>query len=63
MQALSLIDDPDPLAAILNHDKSREEIKEIIEDAGRQEIPVLERDLVIPGTIASIAVLLGLRAW
>jgi biopolymer transport protein ExbB len=48
------------LAAILNHDKSRPEIKEIIEDAGRQEVPVLERYLTILGTIASIAVLLGL---
>jgi biopolymer transport protein ExbB len=48
------------LAAILNHDKTRPEIKEIIEDAGRHEIPVLERYLTILGTIASIAVLLGL---
>lgn len=48
------------LAAILNHDKSRQDIKEIIEDAGRQEIPVLERYLTILGTIASISVLLGL---
>jgi biopolymer transport protein ExbB len=48
------------LAAILNHDKSRQEIKEIIEDAGRQEVPVLERYLTILGTIASISVLLGL---
>lgn len=48
------------LAAILNHDKSRAEIKEIIEDAGRHELPVLERYLTILGTIASIAVLLGL---
>lgn len=48
------------LAAILNHDKSRQEIKEIIEDAGRQEMPVLERYLTILGTIASISVLLGL---
>jgi biopolymer transport protein ExbB len=48
------------LAAILNHDKSRQEIKEIIEDAGRQEVPVLERYLSILGTIASISVLLGL---
>jgi biopolymer transport protein ExbB len=48
------------LAAILNHDKSRQDIKEIIEDAGRHEIPVLERYLTILGTIASIAVLLGL---
>jgi biopolymer transport protein ExbB len=48
------------LAAILNHDKSRSEIKEIIEDAGRQEVPVLQRYLTILGTIASISVLLGL---
>jgi biopolymer transport protein ExbB len=48
------------LAAILNHDKSRQEIKEIIQDAGRQELPVLERFLTILGTIASISVLLGL---
>jgi biopolymer transport protein ExbB len=48
------------LAAILNQDKSRQEIKEIIEDAGRHEVPVLERYLTILGTIASISVLLGL---
>jgi biopolymer transport protein ExbB len=48
------------LAAILNHDKSRQDIKEIIEDAGRHEMPVLERYLTILGTIASISVLLGL---
>jgi biopolymer transport protein ExbB len=48
------------LAAILNHDKSRQEIKEIIEDAGRHEVPVLERYLIILGTIASISTLLGL---
>jgi len=48
------------LAAILNHDKNRQEIKEIIEDAGRQGVPVLERYLTILGTIASISVLLGL---
>src|ERR671924_1431790 len=48
------------LAAILNHDKSRQQIKEIIEDAGRHEVPVLDRFLPILGTIASISVLLGL---
>jgi biopolymer transport protein ExbB len=48
------------LAAILNHDKSRQEIKEIIEDAGRHEVPVLERYLTVLGTIASISTLLGL---
>jgi biopolymer transport protein ExbB len=48
------------LAAILNHDKTRQEIKEIIEDAGRHEVPVLERYLIILGTIASVSTLLGL---
>jgi biopolymer transport protein ExbB len=48
------------LAAILNHDKTRQEIKEVIEDAGRHEVPVLERYLMILGTIASISTLLGL---
>ncbi len=48
------------LAAILNHDKTRQELKEIIEDAGRHEVPVLERYLMILGTIASISTLLGL---
>lgn len=48
------------LAAILNHDKTRPEIKEIIEDAGRHEVPVLERYLSVLGTIASVATLLGL---
>lgn len=48
------------LAAILNHDKSRQDIKEIIEDAGRHEVPVLERYLTVLGTIASISTLLGL---
>jgi len=48
------------LAAILNHDKTRQEIKEITEDAGRHEVPVLERYLMILGTIASISTLLGL---
>ena len=48
------------LAAILNHDKERTEIKELIEDAGRQEIPTLERYLGILGSIAGSTPLLGL---
>lgn len=48
------------LAAILNHDKTRQEIKEILEDAGRHEVPILERYMMVLGTIASIAVFLGL---
>lgn len=48
------------LTAILNHDKDKMEIKEIIEDAGRHEVPILERYLPILGTIAMICPLLGL---
>jgi biopolymer transport protein ExbB len=46
--------------AILNHDKEKEEIKGMIEDAARQEMPVLERYLTLLGTLAAIAPLLGL---
>lgn len=48
------------LVAILNSDRSRGEIKEMIEDQGRQEVPVLERYLTTLGTIASISPFLGL---
>lgn len=48
------------LAAILNYDRSKPEIKEIIEEQGRQEVPVLERNLTALGTIASISPFLGL---
>lgn len=48
------------LVAILNHEKERADIKELIEDAGRQEIPVLERYLNLLGTLAGITPLLGL---
>jgi len=48
------------LSAILNHDKEKTEIKEIIEDAGRHEVPVLERYVSLLGTIAMISPLLGL---
>ena len=48
------------LAAIHNHEKDRAEIKELIEDAGRQEIPTLERYLGLLGTLAGITPLLGL---
>lgn len=47
-------------AAIANHHKPKTEIKEIIEDAGRHEVPNLERYLGVLGTIASISPLLGL---
>jgi biopolymer transport protein ExbB len=47
-------------AGIANHHKPKGEIKEIIEDAGRHEVPNLERYLGVLGTIASISPLLGL---
>lgn len=47
-------------AGILKHDRSRQEIREAIEDAGHQEIPRLERHLGLLATIAHIAPLLGL---
>lgn len=47
-------------AGLLKSDRSREEIKETIEDAANHEIPVLEKYLGILATIATIAPLLGL---
>ena len=48
------------LVAILNYDRPKAEIKEMIEDHGRQEVPILERYLSSLGTIASISPFLGL---
>jgi biopolymer transport protein ExbB len=48
------------LVAILNYDRPKAEIKEMIEDHGRQEVPILERYLASLGTIASISPFLGL---
>jgi len=48
------------LTAIINHERNRDELKEIVEDAGRQEVPVLDRYLGVLGTIAAISPLLGL---
>lgn len=45
---------------ILKHDRPREEIREAIEDAAHHEIPRLEQNLGILGTISHIAPLLGL---
>jgi len=41
-------------------DRSRDEIREVLEDTGRQETHRLERGLVILETVAAIAPLLGL---
>ncbi len=48
------------LVTLLNAERSKAEIKELIEDHGRQEVPFLERYLTMLGTIASIAPFLGL---
>ena len=48
------------LAALENRDESREAIRQVVEDQGRQEVPRLERYLGVLGTIVSISPLLGL---
>ena len=48
------------LAGIVNYEKSESELKEILEEAGRQEIPRIRSYLPLLGTIASLAPLLGL---
>lgn len=47
-------------AGILKHDRSRQEIKEAIDDAAIHEIPRLEKNLSVLATIAHITPLLGL---
>lgn len=47
-------------AGVLKHDRSRQEIRESIEDAGHQEVPRLEKHLSLLATIAHISPLLGL---
>jgi biopolymer transport protein ExbB len=47
-------------AALLKHDRSKEDIRDAIEDAGQLEIPRLERYLGVLGTIANVAPMLGL---
>ena len=47
-------------AGILKYDRPRQEIREAIEDAGHQEVPMLEKHIKILATIAHISPLLGL---
>ena len=47
-------------AGILKYDRSREKIKEAIEDASLYEIPKIEKNLTALATIAHISPLLGL---
>lgn len=46
--------------AILKHDRSKQEIREAIEDAGIHEVPKLEKNISVLATIAHITPLLGL---
>ena len=46
--------------AIINADKPKRELKAVLEEAGRMEVPVLEKNLTGLHTIAVISPLLGL---
>ena len=65
-EAIKICDNtPGPIAhivkaGVLKHDRSRQEIREAIEDAGHQESPRLEKHLNLLATIAHISPLLGL---
>jgi biopolymer transport protein ExbB len=66
VEAISICDaTPGPVArivktAILNRDRSRERVREAVEEAGLTEVPQLEERLNLLATIAQIAPLLGL---
>lgn len=66
MEAITICErTPGPIAQILKagmikHDRSRQEIKEAIEDAALHEVPRLEKNLGMLATIAHISPLLGL---
>ena len=47
-------------AAILNRERGREAVREVLEDAGAWEVPRLEQKLNLLATIAQIAPLMGL---
>ncbi|MDB6152795.1 MAG: colicin uptake protein TolQ [Chthoniobacteraceae bacterium] len=47
-------------AAILRHDAPRQELKEVVQEAGQLEVPRLERRLGIIVTISFVAPLIGL---
>ena len=66
VEAMDLCDQtPGPIAHILKagimrHDRSRQEIREAIEEVGVQEVSRLERYLAVLATVAQVAPLLGL---
>src|ERR1041385_4706750 len=47
-------------AAIIRHDVPREELKEIVQEAGQLEVPKLERNLNLLSTVAFVTPLIGL---
>lgn len=65
-EAISICEEtPGPVAyiikaALLKHDRPREEVTKTIEDAALLEVPRLEKNLVVLATIAHIEPLLGL---
>ena len=65
IEAIALCDEtPGPVAqvvkaAIINQDRSREEIREAVQDVARAEVARLERRLVVLATIAQITPLIG----
>ena len=65
MEAIQVCEDtPGPIAqilkaGILKYDKGKEEIKEAIDDAGRHEVPRLEKYFNVLSTIIAVAPLLG----
>lgn len=48
------------LAAIINYEKDEAQLKESVEEAGRQELPQIQSHLTTLSTIASVSPLLGL---
>ena len=66
VEAISICEQtPGPVAYVLKeglirHEQDKDEIKEAIEEAGLQEVPRLEKNLVILATIAHITPLIGL---
>lgn len=47
-------------AALIRHDAPREELREIVQEAGQLEVPNLERNLMLLSTIAFVSPLIGL---
>lgn len=66
MDAINMCEgNPNPLsnilkAGILKYDRTHQEIKEAIEDAGVREIPALEKNIGVLATITQVTPLLGI---